>query len=183
MAKVHLSLSNLSDHRFDANVYGFLKNGPLFLQQRVLVYLCSAGIKSKSRPNFSFHFQSPKDGNDVPFKVHEGPERLKTANSREHSFAELLEDFCGEKPKKSDIVSAEVKDLCFSGERSVTELLDGLKDRTGLLKRNSKMVAFRLISSFLPFTALFTLFNQVYNAVWQNYREKDTSCKEKYIPT
>ncbi|XP_044493007.1 uncharacterized protein LOC123216602 isoform X2 [Mangifera indica] len=97
------------------------------------------GIKSKSRPNFSFHFQSPKDGNDVPFKVHEGPERLKTANSREHSFAELLEDFCGEKPKKSDIVSAEVKDLCFSGEHSVTELLDGLKDRTGLLKRNSKM--------------------------------------------
>ncbi|XP_031258827.1 uncharacterized protein LOC116116925 isoform X2 [Pistacia vera] len=96
------------------------------------------GIKSKSRPKFSFHFQSHKDGNGVPSKVHEVPERLETANSREHSIAELFEDFYGEKPKKSEIVSAEVEDLHFYGECSVAELLDGLQDRTSLLKRNSK---------------------------------------------
>ncbi|KAJ0111051.1 hypothetical protein Patl1_01047 [Pistacia atlantica] len=63
---------------------------------------------------------------------------LETANSREHSIAELFEDFYGEKPKKSEIVSAEVEDLHFCGERSVAELLDGLQDRTSLLKGNSK---------------------------------------------
>lgn len=111
-------------------------------------YLCSAGIKSDPGQNLLFHFHSYGDGNGLQSKVPEVPERLETANSREHSVAKLLEVFNGENRQKSEIVSAEVEYLHFCGKRSVVELLDGLQDRTSLLKINSKMVAFLLTSTF-----------------------------------
>ncbi|KAK2654338.1 hypothetical protein Ddye_014194 [Dipteronia dyeriana] len=107
------------------------------------------GIKSKSKPKFSFRFQLHKEGlptpliskndNCLPSEVDELPGRLKTIDQEEYSMINILEDFHGNKPKQSESVPNEVEDLHWSSKHTMAELLDGLQDNSSLLRRNSMM--------------------------------------------
>lgn len=113
--------------------------------------LHSAGFHSKSKPKFSFCFQSQrgelslpsisKVENGVPYKVHGVPERLGMVDCEKYSMAELPEEFPGIKPKQSESLSDKVEDLHQYGKQSMAELLDGLQDNTTLLRRNLKVIA------------------------------------------
>lgn len=107
------------------------------------------GIQSKSKPKFSFRFQShreglsspsiSKDDNSTPCKVDELPERIETADCEKHSIAGLLEGFSGKKARQSEMVPDEVEDPHWCDDHSAAEHLDGLWDNSSLLRRNSKM--------------------------------------------
>ncbi|XP_048317748.2 uncharacterized protein LOC107426307 isoform X2 [Ziziphus jujuba] len=101
--------------------------------------------KGKGKPKFSFHFQSHKDGHwpsTSKTENHKLPERLNTTELRteEDIGGELLEDIQGEEENQSDIVLAQVEALGHGHtEQSIAELLDGLQDKTILLRGNRKM--------------------------------------------
>lgn len=103
--------------------------------------------KGKGKPKFSFHFQSHKDGHwpsTSKTENHKLPERLNTTELRteEDIGGELLEDIQGEEENQSDIVLAQVEALGHGHtEQSIAELLDGLQDKTILLRGNRKMVS------------------------------------------
>ena len=110
--------------------------------------------KGKGKPKFSSHFQSHKEGthcpstsnaqNPVSRNIHKVPERLDTTElgSEGNLIAELLEDIQGDEENQFCIPPAEVEALRQHGhaEQSMAELLDGLQDKTSLLRRNFKMV-------------------------------------------
>ncbi|KAF3436414.1 hypothetical protein FNV43_RR23506 [Rhamnella rubrinervis] len=114
----------------------------------------SKGVKGKGKgkPKFSFHFQSHKEGthcpstskaeNRVSLNIHEVPERLDTTElgSEGNLIDELLEDIQGEEENQLCIPPAEVEARRWHGhaEQSMAELLDGLQDKTSLLRRNFK---------------------------------------------
>ncbi|KAL5859071.1 hypothetical protein ACOSQ3_000364 [Xanthoceras sorbifolium] len=107
------------------------------------------GIKSKSKPKFSFRFQlhrgglSPplisKNDNSLPSEVDKVPGTLKTIDQEECSIINILEDLHGNKAEQSESVPTEVEDLHWSSKRTMADLLDGLQDNSSLLRRNSKM--------------------------------------------
>ncbi|KAL5839246.1 hypothetical protein ACOSQ3_011954 [Xanthoceras sorbifolium] len=107
------------------------------------------GIKSKSKPKFSFRFQlhrgglSPplisKNDNSLPSEVDKVPGKLKTIDQEECSIINILEDLHGNKAEQSESVPTEVEDLHWSSKRTMADLLDGLQDNSSLLRRNSKM--------------------------------------------
>ncbi|KAL5795545.1 hypothetical protein ACOSQ2_000365 [Xanthoceras sorbifolium] len=107
------------------------------------------GIKSKSKPKFSFRFQLHKGGlslpliskndNSLPSEVDKVPGKLKTIDQEECSIINILEDLHGNKAEQSESVPTEVEDLHWSSKRTMADLLDGLQDNSSLLRRNSKM--------------------------------------------
>lgn len=110
--------------------------------------ICFAlGGKGKGKPKFSFHFQLHKEGqfpSNSKAENHKLPERLDTTELRteENSVAELLEEIQGEEENQPDILPDQVKGLGRGHtEQSMAELLDGLQDKTSLLRGNSKMVS------------------------------------------
>ncbi|XP_057965872.1 uncharacterized protein LOC131156308 isoform X3 [Malania oleifera] len=104
---------------------------------------CKGG-KGKAKPKFSFRFQLPKEGfflssilkdeRDFCCKDQHVPQEAVALWTAEHSMSELLEDFQGERTTYSEIngMPAEV-DTSGHGlaNNSMTELLDGLQDKTG----------------------------------------------------
>ncbi|XP_050139336.1 uncharacterized protein LOC126615549 isoform X1 [Malus sylvestris] len=110
------------------------------------------GVKDKGKPKFSFRFKTQKEGpscfsvskneSDMSFKVQQVPEMLKATEPRTEEYldSELIEDIQGEEEKQLEIVPVHVNELGHgSVEQSMAELLDGLQDKTSMLRGRSKM--------------------------------------------
>lgn len=89
---------------------------------------------------------------------------METADCEKHSIAGLLEGFSGKKARQSEMVPDEVEDPHWCDDHSAAEHLDGLRDNSSLLRRNSKMVAFFFDQCLFPCTGLYTHFNQICSA-------------------
>ncbi|RXI02614.1 hypothetical protein DVH24_002692 [Malus domestica] len=110
------------------------------------------GVKDKGKPKFSFRFKTQKEGpscfsvskneSDMSFKVQQVPEMLKATEPRTEEYldSELIEDIQGEEEKQLEIVPVHVNELGHGSiEQSMAELLDGLQDKTSMLRGRSKM--------------------------------------------
>ncbi|KAM1169571.1 hypothetical protein TB2_030875 [Malus domestica] len=110
------------------------------------------GVKDKGKPKFSFRFKTQKEKpscfsvskneSDMSFKVQQVPEMLKATEPRTEEYldSELIEDIQGEEEKQLEIVPVHVNELGHGSiEQSMAELLDGLQDKTSMLRGRSKM--------------------------------------------
>lgn len=110
------------------------------------------GVKDKGKPKISFRFKTQKKGpscfsvskneSDMSFKVQQVPEMLKAIEPRTEEYldSELIEDIQGEEENQLEIVPVDVNELGHGSiEQSMAELLDGLQDKTTMLRGRSKM--------------------------------------------
>ncbi|WJZ90301.1 hypothetical protein VitviT2T_009453 [Vitis vinifera] len=113
----------------------------------------SKGGKTKSKPKFSFRFQSNKEDSFGPFitnekssrssKVDQVPEGLEAIEHKtmEGAIAEFVDGFHGEKLKETEIHAVQGDQTVGHGcsKHSVAELLNDLQEKNGLLGGKSKM--------------------------------------------
>lgn len=107
----------------------------------LIIKSTAAGIRGKAKPKFTFHSQRRELSCSViredrlcsaPIsKVHNLSDTFDAVISRTEKYpvAECIEDFVEEYEDQSDVGPAE---KCGNTENSIAELLDGLKDKSGL---------------------------------------------------
>lgn len=131
--------------------YYFLKICELLLV--LIIKSTAAGIRGKAKPKFRFHSERREPSCSVmcedmfcsaPIsKVHNLSDTFDAVITRTEKYpvAECLEDFVEEFEDQSDVGPAE---KCGNTENSIAELLDGLKDKNGLLSGRTEWVCFHL---------------------------------------
>lgn len=115
------------------------------------MFLTVAGGRGKTKPRFSFHFQSHKE--DVSWAVNEtrmsskAMSLLEESESIEHriveqSMSDVIEFFQGGKVEQSNIhaVQNEVAVGQDHTKHSMAEILDSYQENKRLLRGNSKVV-------------------------------------------